>query len=94
MAKGFKSGGRQKGVVNRATAARQKAIAASGKTPLEHLLSVMRNTKLPSNIRLDAAAKAAPYVHPRLTAIEHSGGDEPMRMVVEIRDPTRPASAS
>jgi len=33
--------------------------------------------------RMDAAKAAAPYVHPRLAAIEHGGNAEkPMRMVV------------
>ena len=95
MAKGCKTGGRKRGTPNKATAKRQEDIAASGLIPLEHLLAVMRNEKLPREIRLNAAAKAAPYVHPRLTAIEHSANeDRPPRMIVEIVDPTRPDPAS
>ena len=50
-------------------------IAASGLTPLEFMLSVMRDEQADTATRLDAAVKAAPYVHPRLAAIEsrHSG---------------------
>jgi hypothetical protein len=34
-------------------------------------------------VRFEAAKAAAPYVHPRLAAIEHAGNDaKPMRMVV------------
>ena len=49
----------------------------------------MTNQNLPNNIRLGAAAKAAPHVHPRLAAVEVSGDTEPARLVVEIRDLTR-----
>ncbi len=68
-----KTGGRQKGTPNRATAAKAEEIAASGLTPLEFMLGVMRNDEQPFPVRLDAAKSAAPYVHPKLAAIEHSG---------------------
>jgi len=44
MAKGKKTGGRAKGVVNKKTSARAEAgkLIAEGLTPLEYLLSVMR----------------------------------------------------
>ena len=42
MAKGKKTGGRTKGVPNRATAARQEQIAAEGATPLDVMLENMR----------------------------------------------------
>lgn len=74
MAAGKKTGGRVKGTPNRATAATQEAVAASGLTPLDYILSVMRNEQNAVDLRLDAANKAAPFVHPKLAAIEHSGG--------------------
>jgi hypothetical protein len=37
------------------------------------MLSVLRNEGNAMDVRLDAANKAAPYVHPRLAAIDHSG---------------------
>jgi len=74
MAKGRKTGGRTKGTPNRATAARQADIAASGLTPLEFILSVMRDEQADTATRLDAAVEAAPYVHPKLAAIDHSHG--------------------
>lgn len=75
MAKGRKTGGRKKGTPNRTTAARQTEIAASGLTPLDYMLSVMRDEQADTATRLDAAVKAAPYVHPKLATIEskHSG---------------------
>lgn len=74
MAAGKGSGaGRPKGSQNKASIARQAAIAASGLTPLDFMLDVLRNTANELPIRLDAAKNAAPYVHPRLSAITHSG---------------------
>lgn len=73
MAKGHKTGGRVKGVPNRATAAKVAEIEASGLTPLDYMLSVLRDEANPLDVRLDAANKAAAYVHPKLAAVEHSG---------------------
>lgn len=68
---GARSGaGRKKGGQNRMTAAAVKATKASGQTPLEYLLSVMRDVGGDESKRIDAAKAAAPYVHARLTTIE------------------------
>jgi hypothetical protein len=68
-----KTGGRQKGVPNKAPIARAKAIEASGLTPLEFMVQCMRNEAMPEDFRLDAAKAAAPYVHPKLTSVELKG---------------------
>jgi hypothetical protein len=83
MAKNVKTGGRKKGVPNKATAAKAAEIAESGVTPLEFMLNIMRGetpadadsvTKLAyATMRFEAAKAAAPYVHPKLAAIEHTG---------------------
>ena len=65
--------GRKKGIPNKKTAAKIKAIEDSGLTPLEYLLSILRNEKSDPKERIDAAKAAAPYVHPRLTQTEISG---------------------
>ena len=52
--------------------ARQKAHA-SGLTPLEYLLSVLRDESQDERVRLDAAKAAAPYCHNRLSSTEVSG---------------------
>jgi hypothetical protein len=75
MALGQKTGGRQRGTPNRATAARAAAIAASGLTPLDYLLDVMRDTGNELDKRLDAAKAAAPYVHPKLASVELTGDE-------------------
>jgi hypothetical protein len=75
MAVGRKTGGRVKGVPNKASVKREQEIAASGKTPLDFMLDTMRDEEKPFDIRLDAAKSAAPYVHPKLAAVEHTGKD-------------------
>jgi hypothetical protein len=45
MALGRKTGGRQKGAINRATAEARSAAEATGIPPLDYMLSVMRDEK-------------------------------------------------
>jgi len=71
-----KVGGKRKGSRNKATLEQAKAIAESGLTPLDYLLSVYRDKSKPDNERLDAAKGAAPYVHRKQpTAIEQTNMD-------------------
>jgi hypothetical protein len=78
-----KTGGRKKGTPNKKTARLQEIINASGVTPLEHMLGVLRDPNASATERFEAAKAAAPYVHARLAAIEHAGNEaKPMRMVV------------
>lgn len=63
--------GRKPGTPNKATAERQAEIEASGLTPLDHMLAVLRDADQPMDRRDWAAEKAAPYVHPRLAAVEN-----------------------
>ena len=74
---GERRGGRQRGTPNRATSAKAAEIASSGMTPLDYLVSVYRDETATRPERLEAAAKAAPYVHPRLSAIEYTAPAEP-----------------
>lgn len=60
-----------KNVVDRE--AREKAHA-SGQSPLDFMLEVMRDKSGDRSQRLDAAKAAAPYMHARLNAVELSGG--------------------
>jgi hypothetical protein len=76
MALGKKTGGRTKGVLNKKTEARKDELAkivASGESPLSFMLRKMRDPKVLDDVRADMAKAAAPYVHPRLAALEHSG---------------------
>ena len=67
--------GRKAGVPNKRTAAIQQAVEQSGMTPLEYLLSVMRDVGEEPRARLAAAQAAAPYVHAKLSSVEMSGKD-------------------
>lgn len=90
MAVGKKTGGRVKGVPNKATAAKVAEVEASGQTPLDYMLGVMRDTNVAADRRDDMAKAAAPYVHPKLAAVEHTGkdgGDIVTRVEIVIVDP-------
>ena len=65
--------GRRAGIPNKASIARQQAVAASGETPLDYMLRVMRDPASDDERRDQMAKVAAPYVHPRLAAIQHTG---------------------
>lgn len=65
--------GRKKGSRILRTAKAAQKIGNDGMTPLEYLLSIMRDGRCKPSDRLEAAKAAAPYVHPRLAATELSG---------------------
>jgi hypothetical protein len=67
---GERRGGRQKGSLNKKTLLQQKAVEATGVTPLDFMIQIMRDPKSTPEMKLDAAAKAAPYVHPKLAAYD------------------------
>jgi hypothetical protein len=71
MARGFKTGGRKKGVKNLASAEAQKAAKSAGITPLEYMLSVVRDPEARSDRRDRMAQAAAPYVHARIAALDN-----------------------
>lgn len=72
--KGVRQGGRQKGTRNKKTAAMIEGVQSSGLTPLEYLIGIVRDESKDEIVRVDAAKAAAPYIHPRLSAVELSGG--------------------
>lgn len=77
MARGGKrpGAGRPRGAVQRATKEARAKAAASGETPLDHMLRVMRNEKADEKRRDSMAVAAAPYVHAKLSATEVTGKD-------------------
>lgn len=83
---GPKTGGRQKGSTNKATAAREAEVKASGLTPLDFMLNMLRDENAKPADRMWAAEKAAPYVHPKLANVEHSGGIDVTTQTKEQRD--------
>lgn len=80
----------KKGIPNRASVAREAAIAASGLTPLAYMLGTMRDEGKPLELRLDMAKAAAPYLHPRLASVEQTGqinASESMSITVQFVAP-------
>lgn len=94
--------GRKPGSKNKRTAAIAQKAAAKGITPLEYMLKVMREP-VPKGasveekitmmgMRFEAAKAAAPYVHPRLSTVAHTGeggGPIDMHWTVEFVKPKR-----
>ena len=79
--------GRKKGVQNKVNAALREKVMADGIPPLEFLLSIMRDPNRPTEMRMEAAVKAAPFCHARLQAIQHSrpeGGGIPHSIQIEF----------
>ena len=70
-----KSGGRQKGSLNKRTVAEQTAMADAGEMPKDYMLRVMRDPAVGHDRRDRMAGQVAPYVHPRLTSTEVTGKD-------------------
>jgi len=85
MAVGKKTGGRVKGTPNKRTLGKEREIAASGLTPLDYMLGVMRDKTVDNDRRDEMAKAAAPYVHPRLqsTALTDPDGNQ---LVIRIVD--------
>jgi hypothetical protein len=72
MAKGFKTGGRQKGAPNRTTSEMRRAIAESGEMPVEYMVRVMRDENADPSRRDHMARAAASYLHPRLSVADQT----------------------
>ena len=80
MALGRKTGGRKKGSLNKRTLERMaiererlELIKVEGITPLEYMLSIMRDPNAPAYRRDEMAKAAAQYMHPRLNSVEVGG---------------------
>lgn len=67
-----KTGGRKPGSANQKTRVIADAAFEAGITPLEVMLQIMQQAMAIKEYdkALDAASKAAPYMHPRLTSVE------------------------
>jgi hypothetical protein len=63
--------------------ARKEALA-SGISPLDYMLSILRDDTAEQAVRMDAAKAAAPYVHAKLASVEHKGdADSPLQLIVK-----------
>lgn len=63
--------GKPKGVRAKATVAREADIKASGLTPIDFMLSTLRDETQEFAVRADMAKAAAPYVHPKLAQVQY-----------------------
>jgi len=88
MAKGGsrEGAGRKPGVPNKRTAEKMAEVEASGLTPLDYMLSILRDANAGDDKRMWAAEKAAPYIHAKLSAVEHKGALEVTTQTKEQRD--------
>jgi hypothetical protein len=75
MARGGKrdGAGRPAGAVTKRSREMAENASKDGITPLEYMLRVLRDETAEKEQRMWAAEKAAPYVHARLSSIEHGG---------------------
>ncbi len=87
-----KLGGRQKGTPNKASAAREAQIAATGLTPLQYLTSVYQDANADRAERIDAAKAAAPYVHAKLQPVDGNGSTA-QTLIVETGVPRDDANS-
>ena len=76
--------GRKPGTLSKRTLALQASVAASGETPLDFLLRIMRDPKKPWGMRVDVAKAAAPYVHAKLASIEVAGTGRDGALLVQL----------
>ena len=88
MARGGKreGAGRPVGAVTQRSREVADLAAKEGLTPLEYMLDVLRDESADTKDRMWAAEKAAPYIHPKLANIEHSGGIDVTTQTKEQRD--------
>src|SRR6476646_2195413 len=80
--------GRKRGTPNKASAARQAEVAASGVTPLEvmldNMLHLMGEIARQRQIAQKCAADSANYVHPKRANIQHGSHPEnPLNAVTD-----------
>jgi hypothetical protein len=64
-------------------------VRVEGETPLEYMLRVMRNNQADEKRRDMMAVAAAPFLHPKLAAVEHSGNDEKPLTIEVVSGVTR-----
>lgn len=72
MARGGKreGAGRPAGAITKRSREIAEKAAEEGITPLEYMLSIMRDPEMTTESRFEAAKAAAPYVHAKLAAVD------------------------
>ena len=67
-----KGAGKPKGTTAKIDAEIREQALATGISPLDYMLDLLRNTELAWQDRFEAAKAAAPYVHAKLSSTENS----------------------
>ena len=86
--------GRKKGIPNKTNKLVREKAAATGELPLDYMLKVMRDGRVPKSRRDDMAKAAAPYLHSKMPVaitgnITHQGVVEHRhRMIHEVENIT------
>ena len=70
--RGMKTGGRKKGSLNKRTRELLAHATAGGELPLDYMLQIMRGEEAETSRRDEMAKAAAPFLHPRLAAVERT----------------------
>lgn len=65
--------GRKPGTLNERTQELVAVAAATGETPIEYMLRIMRDQDADIERRDKMAIAAAPFVHPKLATLNHTG---------------------
>lgn len=66
---------------------RSKDITSLNDTPLEYMLNTLRDETENTSERMKAAINAAPYVHPKLQNIAHTGDkDDPIAIASQLSE--------
>lgn len=94
MARGGKrpGAGRKAGSATKKTREIADRAASEGLTPLDYMLSILRDEGKDPLMRFEAAKAAAPYVHPKLASIDNThkgpdGGAVAHKIEMHIVDP-------
>jgi methanogenic corrinoid protein MtbC1 len=65
-----KGAGRKVGALTQKTREIAERAVETGITPLDYMLEILRDTTADAGQRFEAAKAAAPYIHPRLSAVD------------------------
>ncbi|HEV2514163.1 MAG TPA: hypothetical protein VGV07_02845 [Devosia sp.] len=68
--------------------------AAPSLTPLDFLLAIMRDETATRSERVDAANKAAPYLHSKHATVDHRSSDGSMRPTIIFEGMPKDAEGS
>ena len=89
MAKGFKTGGRNKGTPNKDKQALRERLSAlyPDYDPILAMVEMANDEALEPSMRLDCHKTIANYIHPKMRSIEHIIEDEPQPISITIVKP-------